>query len=102
MYDRLFFEQKFTLNYFDAFISIATSSQRSPVFAVHLHVTAPGVGTILELDAPVITFGTLASHCCVHVGEPSVEPPYIDGRSSIQSFANFVVSVMIGLLGFTL
>src|SRR5438309_2515294 len=37
-----------------AFISIATSSQRSPLLAVQLQVAEPGDGTRVELDAPVI------------------------------------------------
>src|SRR5438876_6251633 len=66
-----------------AFISTATSSQRSPLpLAVQLHVTLRLVGTSVELEAPVILFvdevGTLTSHCCEQVGEESVTPPNID------------------------
>src|SRR6267143_6359240 len=86
----------------DPFTSTATSSHISPLLAVHLQVTKPGDGTIVELDAPVIAFGTLRSHCCVHVGEPRVEPPYIDGKSKTKSFGYFVVIDIVGLLGVVL
>jgi len=60
------------------------------------------VGTSAELDAPVIAFVelycTLEFHCCRQVGEESVEPPNIDGKSTTQSFAFFVVIVTVGLL----
>src|SRR6267378_7925832 len=88
--------------YLDAFISTATSSHISPLLAVHLQVTKPGDGAIFELDAPVIASGTLTSHCCVQVDKPSVEPPYIDGKSSTQSFGYFVVIDIVGLLGLVL
>src|SRR5437016_2702663 len=84
----------------DAFTSIAASSQRSPLpLAVHLQMTWLGDAGVVELDAPVIALGMLISHCCVHVGEPSVTPPNIDGRSSTQLFGNFVVIDMVGLPG---
>ena len=58
-----------------ALISTATSVQRSPTFAVQLHVTVLGDCTKIELDAPVIAFGMLMSHPCAHVGLERVEPP---------------------------
>ena len=82
-----------------AFTSIAISSHESPFgLAVQLQVAEPGDGSISELDAPVIAFCTLTSHPCVQVGEPSVTPPYIAGRSSIMLFENFVVIDIAGLL----
>ena len=59
----------------DAFISIATSSQRSPLLAVQLQVTNPADVVVFELDAPVIALGVLIFHSCVQVGLPSVTPP---------------------------
>ena len=83
----------------DAFTSIAASSQRSPLpLAVHLQMTWLGDAGVVELDAPVIALGMLISHCCVHVGEPSVTSPCIDGRSSTQLFGYFVVMDIVGLL----
>ena len=83
----------------DGFTSIAASSQESPpAFAVQLQVTDPADACDVELDAPVIAFAMLISHCCVHVGEPSVWPPYIDGKSRTQLFGFFVVIDMVGLL----
>ena len=71
----------------DAFTSIATSSHMSPLpLAVQLQVTEPVDAGDVELDAPVTAFGMLVSHCCVHVGEPSVVPPYIAGKSKTQLF----------------
>ena len=82
----------------DAFTSIAVSSHWSPLLAVQLQVTELGDGIIFELDAPVTALGILTSHCCVHVGEESFTPPYIDGRSSTKSFAYLVVIDIAGLL----
>ena len=82
----------------DAFTSMATSSQRSPPpLAVQLHVAEPGEGVMVELDAPVIIFGTLMSHSCVHVGLESVFPPYIAGKSRTQLFGFAVVIDTVGL-----
>jgi hypothetical protein len=69
-----------------ACISIAASSQESPLLAVHLHVTWPGVEATAELDAPVIAPGKLTSHSCAQLGEARVTPPHIDGRSRTQLF----------------
>jgi len=70
---------------------MATSSQRSPpLLAVQPQLTCPGDPAIVELDAPVIAPGMLASHCCVHEGEPRVTPPYIEGRSRTQLFGYWV------------
>ena len=60
-------------------------------------VTWPGDDITLELEAPVIWFGTLTSHCCVHVGEPSVTPPQMDGRSRTQLFRYCVAMDIVGL-----
>jgi len=83
----------------DDFSSIAASSQRSPPpLAVQLQVTSPADALTVELDAPVIAFGTLMSHCCVQVGLESVLPPYMDGESSTKLFGFCVVIDMVGLL----
>jgi hypothetical protein len=81
----------------DACISTATSSQKSPRLAVQPSVTWPGDDAIFELEAPVMALGTLTSHCCAPAGEPSVTPPYIDGRSSTQLFEYFAAMEMDGL-----
>src|SRR5438876_3263662 len=74
------------------------SSQRSPPpLAVQLQVTWPGVDVIFELEAPLIRFGKLTSHCCVHDGEPSVTPPQMDGRSRTQLFRYCVAMEIAGL-----
>ncbi len=84
----------------DAFISIATSSHRSPTpLAVQLHVAVPGDGIVIVLEAPVIVPGMLTSQCCVQVGEPSVAPPYIAGKSATRSFGYAVVIDTVGLPG---
>jgi hypothetical protein len=80
-----------------ACISIAASSQKSPLLAVQLQVTRPGVDATVELEAPVIAAGTLTSHCFAQPGDPRVTPPYIDGRSRTQLFEYFVVREMDGL-----
>jgi hypothetical protein len=59
----------------EAFISIATSSQESPLLAVQLHVAVLGAGTTVELDAPEIALGAVRSQCCEHVGLPRLAPP---------------------------
>ena len=83
----------------DALTSIAASSHMSPLpLAVQLQVTEPADACTVELDAPVTAFGMLVSHCCVQVGEPSVVPPYIDGKSSTKLFGYFVVMDIVGLL----
>ena len=54
-----------TVDTVSVFISIAASSQKSAGLAVQPHMTAPGDGTSVELDAPVIALGMLTFHCCV-------------------------------------
>src|SRR5213594_4046822 len=82
-----------------AFSSIATSSQGPTLgFAVQLQVTEPGDVVIFELDAPVIPFGTLTSHLCVHVGLESVLVPSSDGKSRTQLFEFFAVIDIVGLI----
>src|SRR5438309_531424 len=81
----------------DAFTSIATSSQLSPVLAVQLQVAEDADACIFELDAPVTAFGMLTSQLCVQVGDESVTPPHIDGESSTRLFGYFVVIDMVGL-----
>jgi hypothetical protein len=82
-----------------AWTSTASSSHCSPPpLAAQPQVTRPADEASLELDAPVIALGRLASHCCPHVEEPSVTLPYIDGRSRTQLFGYFVVIDIAGLL----
>src|SRR5438105_12217846 len=86
------------MDYPNAFISIAASSQPSPLsLAVHLQVTKPGDASTAELDAPVIAPGMLISQLCVQVGEPSAAPPYIDGKSRAMLFGYAVVIDIVGL-----
>ena len=84
----------------DAFTSIATLSQSSPPpLAVQLQVTEPDEARTLELEAPVIAFGTLTFHSCAQVGPPRVTPPHIDGESMTQLLGYFVAIDIAGLLG---
>src|SRR5438445_11558714 len=77
---------------------MATSSQRSPpLLAVQPQLTCPGDPAIVELVAPVIAPGMLASHCCVHEGELRVTPLYIEGMSRNQQFGYWVVIDIVGL-----
>jgi hypothetical protein len=81
----------------DAFNSTATSSQVSPLLAVQLQVAVLGMGTTVELDAPVIALDAPRSHCFVHIGLPRVTPPYIDGESSTQLSGYCVEIEIVGL-----
>lgn len=82
-----------------AWISTATSSQPFELtLLVQVHVADPGVATVLLLDAPVmVLLDTLTFHSLVHVGFESWEPPKIEGESSIQLLAYWVVMDMVGL-----
>ena len=57
-----------------------------------------GDDTIVELDAPVIKFGMLTSHCCVQVGLESVLPPHIAGESRTKLVGFDAVMDIAGLL----